>query len=320
MLTPSRKGHLAVLAGAFCISFSGLFVKGAPIDPSMVAFYRLLFGASALFLVAVLRGDRLAPSRRMLGMLMLAGTLFGGDLLTWHASIVSLGPGLSTILSNFQVFFLALYGAFFLKETLSWRHKAAMPLALFGLWLILDLSLADLSPTVTAGVTLALISAVFYAGYILALRKSQMDAVRLAPVPNMAWASLLSALAVGLFCLGSDLSFAIPDVRTGALLAVLGIVCQAFGWLLSSIGLPHLPPSRAGLIMLTQPALTFVWDILFCGRVTSLTGYLGAAIAIGAIGLGLLAPAPKKRNEPLMQESAHAEPRHRSSVAQGTEP
>ncbi len=294
MMTPSRKGHLAVFAGAFCISFAALFVQDAPIDPSMVAFYRLTFGTVALFAVAVLRRERLAPSKSMLRLLVLASVLFSSDLLAWHESIVRLGPGLATIVGNFQVFFLALHGAFFLGETLSWRHKAAMPLALFGLWLLLDISVKNLPPQMVAGVIFGLVSATFYAAYILSLRKSQMETARLSPVPNMAWVSLFSALSIGIFCLGKGVSFAIPDLRTAAVLAALGIICQTFGWLLLSVGLPHLPPSRAGLIMLAQPALAFIWDILLCGRVTSLSGYLGAALAIGSIGLGLAAPAKKK--------------------------
>ncbi len=296
-MSPSLKGHLAVVAGSFCTSFSALFVQGAAMDPSMVAFYRTLAGSAALFAVAFLRRERLIPPRGMLLLLPLAGGLFSGDLLNWHESIVRLGPGLATILANFQVFFLALHGTFFLGETLSWRHKAAMPLALSGLWLLLGISPANLPAHIAAGVGFALISALFYTGFILSLRKSQTDAARLAPVPNMAWISLFSSLIAGIFCLAGGISFAISDLKTGAALAGLGILCQSFGWLLFSVGLPHLPPSRAGLIMLTQPALAFVWDIIFCGRVTGLTGYAGACVTIAAIGLGLAAPHRSTQKE-----------------------
>jgi drug/metabolite transporter (DMT)-like permease len=44
--------------------------------------------------------------------------------------------------------------------------------------------------------------------------------------------------------------------------------------------------SRAGLLLLLQPALTFVWDVLFFGRPTTAPEALGAALAIGAIYMG----------------------------------
>jgi hypothetical protein len=46
-LSPAGKGQLCVIGGSVCISFAALFVKGAPMDPSLVAFYRLLFGGAA---------------------------------------------------------------------------------------------------------------------------------------------------------------------------------------------------------------------------------------------------------------------------------
>jgi drug/metabolite transporter (DMT)-like permease len=51
--------------------------------------------------------------------------------------------------------------------------------------------------------------------------------------------------------------------------------------------------SRAALILLLQPALTFAWDILFFHRSTSRTEMLGALIAITAIYLGAVRPAPR---------------------------
>ena len=282
-LSSVRKAHGLVFAGAFCISFSALFVQGAAMAPSMVAFYRLLFGGTALLLLTLAQKDRLTPSPAMLGMLLPAGAFFCGDLVTWHASIVRLGPGLATIIANFQVFFLALFGTLFLGERLSIRHKLAMPLAITGLCMLLEISPAKLPPDMTTGITLGLVSALFYTGYILSLRKSLMLAEHLSPVATMALVSCISAVLIAILCFAQGISFVIPDLQTAICLAALGILCQTTGWVLLALGLPHLPPSRAGLIMLTQPALAFLWDILFCGRATGTMGYFGAVTAILAI-------------------------------------
>lgn len=307
-LSPSLKGHLLVLAGSVCISFAGFFVKDATIDVSMVAFYRLLFGTITLFAIAFLRGEKVTAPPKVLKVVWLAGFLFCCDLLSWHASIVYLGRGIATILANFQVFLLALYGVFFLKERLTRLQKTAMPLALFGLTLLLGLHDAGLPKHIAKGAALCLMSAVFYAAYILVLRRSQSTTIKLGPVTNMAWVSISACVFVGVFCVGTGVSFEIPDLRTVFILAALGILCQSLGWLLLSMGLPYLAPFRAGLIMLAQPALAFLWDMLIYGTVTGPINIFGAALAIAAIGMGILSK-PKAPSgvtqEQVLQTSLH---------------
>lgn len=292
-LSPRAKGHLFVFLGAVCISFAAFFVKDAAMAPSMVAFYRLVFGGVALLIVALLRRERLRAAWPVLSVVLLAGFLFACDLLTWHEAIVLVGPGIATILANFQVLFLALYGVLFLKESLTAAQKAAMPLALIGLALLLGLHEKSLPRHMILGVGLCFLSAVFYSAYILTVRKSQSTVARLDPVSNMFWVTLSACVCVGVICAAGGVSFRIPDAKTLAILALLGIVCQSLGWLLLSLGLPYLPPVRAGLILLAQPALAYLWDVLFYGAEAGPINILGAVIAIAAIGLGLI-PSRKK--------------------------
>lgn len=282
-----RKATLFVFAGAFCISFAALFVRGAAMDPSMVAFYRQISGGGALLLFALIRRDRLMPTLPMLRVFALAGVCLAGDLILWHASIVRTGPGLASILCNFQVFFLALYSAFFLGETLPLRHKLAMLLAIAGLFMLVEINPLHIPAAMGLGIALGLGAGVFFTAYILSLRTSLLLQEHLSPVANMAMVCFTTALVIAAVCLAQGISFAIPDAETALCVASLGVFCQGFGWVLLSLGLPHLAPSRAGLIMLAQPALAFLWDILFCGRATGMVGYLGAATAIFAIWLGV---------------------------------
>ena len=286
-LSPTAKGYIYLFSGAVCVSFASLFVKEAPIPPAMVAFYRLLLGGVALLAFAIVRGERWLPSRRMFWLMLAAGVFFSADLIAWHECILRLGPGLATIITNFQVFFLAIWGACVLHEKLSLGHKLAIPLALLGLFLLLEIRPQDLPTEVVVGLVLGIFTALSYTGYILVLRRSQSIKERLPATANMGVISLLSMFVVGLYCLGKGDSFVIPNLHTFGMLALLGIGCQAVGWVLLSSGLPRMPASRAGLIMLTQPALSFVWDILFYDRPTGPIGYLGAAVTITAVGMGL---------------------------------
>lgn len=291
-LSPSAKGTLYVLAGAVCISFSPLFVRLDDVGPTAVAFYRLLWGGVALLAAALVRRDRLLPSKSLFAIMAMAAFFFTCDLACWHQSIVYIGPGLATIVTNFQVFILAIIGVIFLKEPMGPRLLISIIMAFVGLWLLVDVDFADMPGHVAAGLVLGLGTASFYSAYILTLRRSQSLTDRLPAVSNMALISFLGMIFAAILSNIQGQSLVVPSLRSNLLLMLYGFGCQGFGWLLLSKGLPHLPASRAGLLMLLQPALSFVWDVTFCGRPTSITGYVGAAVALLAISSGVLEKKP----------------------------
>ncbi len=296
-ISPSAAGTLYVLTGAVCISFSPMFVRLEDVGPTAVAFYRLLWGGVALIAVAVLRRDRLVPSKSLFALLAMAAFFFTCDLASWHQSIVYIGPGLATIVTNFQVFILAIIGVVFLKERMGPRLLISIVMAFVGLWLLVDVNLANMPGEVTAGLLLGLCTACFYSAYILTLRRSQSLTDRLPAVSNMALISFLGVIFAGILSGIQGQSLVVPSLRSNLLLMLYGFGCQGFGWVMLSKGLPHLPASRAGLLMLIQPSLSFVWDVVFCGRPTSFSGYVGAVIALLAISSGVLDKPKAEKKE-----------------------
>ena len=290
-------GLLRVAGGGVLISFSAVFVKLVHVGPSQSAFYRMFFGGLALLCVALARRERLRARPGVWGVMVGAAVLFALDLECWHRSILLIGPGLATIIGNFQVFFIAIAGAVLLREKLSARHITAIPLALAGLWLLLGVSPAELLPVAAdgglvvgdslAGVGYGFATALFYTGFILLLRQSRGMAGMLSPVANMAVISLACAAVSGAGIVARGDSFVIADAASGGYLMAYGVLCQGVGWVLLSTGLPRLPASLAGLVMLVQPALSFVWDILVFKRPTDGWGMAGAGVALFAIWLGL---------------------------------
>ena len=97
-----------MLAGAAMISFAPVFVRLTSVPPTSSAFYRTLFGGVMLLAVLHYRGERLWSGAGAFLALFGAGLFFALDLWAWHRSIWFVGPGLATLLANFQVFCLAL--------------------------------------------------------------------------------------------------------------------------------------------------------------------------------------------------------------------
>ena len=286
MSPPERAALLRVLAGAVMISFSAVLAKASGADPTTISFYRMAIGGLFLLGIALVRRERFRPWRAAHGWILAAAVFIYLDLEAWHRSILYVGPGLATILGNFQVFFLALFGVFVFKEPLTPRLLGAMPLAMLGIWLLAGVDPASRGPHTLLGVAFGIGTALFYSAYLLLLRHTQRLHDRLPVAANLALVSLASAGLALCTALTSGVSLAVTDTSTALIFLAYGIFPQAIGWMLISSGLPKIPASLAGLLILLQPTLTFLWDILLFNRPTGPIGYSGACLAVAAIYLG----------------------------------
>ena len=281
-------GTLQMIVGAVMVSFSAIFVKWAHVGPTMSGFYRMFFGALILMGAMLVKNERLFHGSYHVKTTIICGLLFALDISLWHRSIHFIGPGLATLMANFQVFFLALFGMIILKEKSSWKLFVSIPMAILGLYLIVAPNWNALGGEYKAGVVLALLTAISYAVYILLLRHFQYK-FTVSPLPTIGLISLIAAFLLALESLLVNESFVIPDAQSWFALVGYGLFPQVLGWVFISKGLPKIEASRAGLILLLQPTFAFVWDILFFSRPTTWLELLGALIALFAIYMGVTA-------------------------------
>jgi drug/metabolite transporter (DMT)-like permease len=92
---------------------------------------------------------------------------------------------------------------------------------------------------------------------------------------------------LGIALVVSNHSFAIPGMASLFSLLGLGLFGQAIAWAMITNSLPRIAASRAGLILLLQPALSFFWDVLFFKRQTGIAGWAGVVLVLAAIYLGM---------------------------------
>jgi drug/metabolite transporter (DMT)-like permease len=289
-----HRAELEIVVGSFLISFSGVFVKIADVGPTAAGVYRNLFGAIALLAIALARRDRFWKGWRNQWWVILGAIAFAADIYFWHRSIHDVGPGLATILGNFQVFFMAAAGILVFHEPATLRFLLSVPIAVTGLFLLVGLNWSDFDATYRRGVLFGLITAASYAAYLLCLRGARRERDRLSAPANLTWVSGLTAAILLVTALAGGESMRIPDARAFMVLVAYGVLCQALGWIIISRNFQRVPASRVALILLLQPALTFVWDMVFFDRATTGTELAGALLAIGAIYLGAVRmPAAK---------------------------
>jgi drug/metabolite transporter (DMT)-like permease len=208
------------------------------------------------------------------------------DLWFWHRSIGYVGPGLATLLGNFQVFFMMLAGAVLLHQRPHVRQLIAVPLAMGGLTLIVGLDWATLPADYRLGIVFGLLTAVTYAGYLLSLRAVRARSAHRSAAREVAVVSLATAVLLGTAAATEGASLAIPTLADAGWLLSYGILSHCIGWLLIAAALPRVSATEAGLALLLQPTLSFVWDVLFFARAVTLIEWIGAVIVLGAIYLG----------------------------------
>jgi drug/metabolite transporter (DMT)-like permease len=278
---------LQVLSGAFLISFSGVWVKLADVPPTTSAFYRVFLGFIFLLIACLWRRDFMKPTAGRLSLIVLCGLFFALDLFCWHASIRYIGPGLATILGNFQVFILAMTGILLFGERTRPRFLLAIPLALAGLFLVVGINWSTLSADYRTGVYLGLATAVCYSGFLLTLRKIQADGRSYSFFFALMLISLSCSVFLGVRMIFAGDSFVIPDLKSLVSLINLGLFSQTIGWALIANAMPKIRASFTGLILLLQPSLSFVWDVLLFRRPTDLLNWTGVIVTLTAIYLGL---------------------------------
>lgn len=284
-----------LIAGAALISTTGVLVRYADVPPTVSGFWRMGFGGLMLA-VFLLVSRQWQPTRRGDWWWMCFPALFfAADLFLWHRSILSVGPGLATLLANFQVFLMALAGVWLHGERLGPRYLSGLLLAFAGLWLLVGLDWAAFAPQYRVGVALGLLTGVAYAGYMLSFRHAQRERSTLPPSQLLAMSSLLCAALLGMVALGEGASFAIPDLRSLTALLALGLVGQCLGWVLIARAMPQLKASVVGLVLLLQPSLAFVQDVVLFQRTTLPLEWLGVAVSLAGIFLGTLKAARTTR-------------------------
>ncbi|TAL73802.1 MAG: DMT family transporter [Rhodanobacter sp.] len=276
--------------GAALLSTTGIFVAYTTVPATVSAFYRMAFGGAMLLAWVAWRGQWRALRWRDFAWATLPAIGFACDLFQWHRSILVVGPGVATLLTNFQVFLLALVGLAYYRERLGRWFVPGMLLAIVGLWLLVGAEWSLFSAAYRAGVWLGLGSCVAYAVYLLSFRHALSGHTQLSPAQFLGLMSLESALLLGAIGWAEGNAFVLDSLRNWSVLLALGFFGQVLAWLLMVGAMPRLPASLVGLLLLLQPALAFVLDVLLFARRTSASDWVGLTLALFGILLGTLRP------------------------------
>lgn len=273
---------VALLAGASFIALSPIFVRISEVGPTATAFWRVALAVPALWaLYAVTRkpGPR-AP--RPWWLLLAAGAAFAGDLGFWHASIQLTSVANSTLLANLAAIFVTLAAWLLFRERPTRLFLGSLALALAGVALLVNASLR-LSPSMLLGDALGVVTALFYAAYLLAVKELRDGGET--TLHLMAATSTLTALLLLPVALAVDEEIVPQSVRGWGILFGLALVSHAAGQGLIAYSLAHLPAAFSSVSLLFQPVMAALFAWLLLGEPLGALQIAGGAIVLAALYL-----------------------------------
>jgi len=250
----------ALFLGATCIALSPIFVRLSEAGPTATAFWRVALAVPPLWLLLLLR-EKTPKSTALWPLYLAAGLAIAGDLVFWHSSIKLTSVANSTLLANLASLFVTLAAWAFLRQRPTRLFLAGLGAALLGVALLVHTSL-QFSPSALTGDALGVVTAMFYAAYILAvkgLRDRGATTLRLMAITSTITAILLLPVA-----LASGEQFFPSTLAGWTILAGLALVSHAAGQGLIAYALAHLPASFSSVGLLLQPvvAALFAWLLL----------------------------------------------------------
>ena len=272
-------GPFLVFLGAVSLSFGGLIVKS--FEGSTL--WQILFWRSVFFIIVVSIFLIISYKKKIFTALYKSGLpgLIGGIILSiGFASYVFAMYETTVANTNFiiqtQTLFLAIFGYFFLKETISKLTFFCILLAISGIILMLGNSI---SPGEMTGNLVAFIMPISFAILILIVRKfPEVDMIPLQLVAG------IFAMLIGLL-LSPTIIVSSKDIFLGFL---AGFFQVGFGFIFITIGARSTPSAFVGIIMLTEAVLGPFWAWMFANENPPLSVLIGGSIVITAVVLQFL--------------------------------
>lgn len=271
----------ALLLGAAAIAMSPIFVRLSDTGPTASAFWRVALAAAPLWiwLFVSRRGALAGPASWK--PLVLAGLFFAGDLGAWHVSIIYTSVANSTLEANFAPIFVTLGAWILFRQRVSRLFLIALAVTLAGAVLLIGPNFA-LGGRALRGDALGLLTAVFYAGYMLAIKHAS-ERSTIAGI--MAVSTSIAALALLPYALATADVFWPQSANGWLVLIGLALVSHIAGQSLIAYGFAHLPAAFSSVSLLLQPVLAAIYAWALLGEAVAPLQMLGGAVVLAGIYL-----------------------------------
>jgi len=271
---------IALLGGGAALGLSPIFVRLSDVGPTASAFWRLALALPVLWLWVTMHRPKRANVRPpLLNASVLAGVFFAADLGVWHWSIAYTTVANSTLLANFAPIFVTLGGWWLFRQHVSGTFIVAMIAALIGTTFLVGPSFA-LGGQYVLGDALGLLTAVFYAGYMLSIKRAR-ETVSTATL--MAFSTTVSVVLLFPVALLSPQPILPAGLEGWLVLLGLALVSQVLGQSLIAYAFAHLSAALSSVTVLIQPMVATLLAWMLFSEALGLVQLLGGVLVLAGI-------------------------------------
>jgi len=292
---------LYMLIGSAFIGLGPFFVEFSAVSAETNTFYRLLVG-SIFFTTYSCFKKEVKIDRMFLIISTLAGGLLFLDLFLWNQSILYVGAGLSTVLSNIEIVFLVFIGKVFFAETVPAKFSFLFGFIIIGICALLVPILPQINLQSAFGIIISLCASLSYALYLFSIKYISKKFPKQTTTGMLSVVCLTGCAVIGIFILSRDVKlFFLPSWHSVICVFANSILSQVIGWWFISKGIAQLSLSLSGLLLLLQPALTFFLDCLYLKRNTHWLQFIGCFCLLTSVYVA----AQNKQLQKESNESCH---------------
>jgi drug/metabolite transporter (DMT)-like permease len=278
-VTDRQRGILYIAGAALLWSTGGIGIKAISDPPLKVTFYRSLFAAIGLF---ILLGRDVWGRRRWRSSMTFAIAIvsYCACLTTFVVATKWTTAANAIFLQYAGVIWVLLFSPLVLREPMRSRDVIAISVAIGGMALFF---VGRFETRGMAGNAMALLSSIFFAALILALRREN-DAAQSAII----WGNVALALVM-LPAVHDQLAL---TAKSFGVLLFLGVFQIALAYGLFVRGLKYVTATQASLTGMLEPIANPIWVLLILGERPSPYAIAGAVVVLAAIAWHTMSGKP----------------------------
>jgi len=288
------KGYFYAALSAISYGMIPLFAipfKNQDISFDTVLFYRFFFAAVMIGSFLFIKRSNLKVSLKELPTLVLLGVMFALSSTCLFMGYDYLSAGVaSTILFMYPVF-VALIMAIFFRERITWITSGAIILALIGVW-ILSVKGEDFEVNVP-GLIIVLLSALFYAFYIVLVNKSNVKTMSGAKLTTYSMFFCSVFFMVKTFLQGGNL--ALPSVSATGLIVVFAFVTTVISCISLVYAVHYIGSTPTAILGAVEPVTAVIISVALFSEALTVNLIVGIVLIVGAVILNILSDSFLKR-------------------------
>ena len=299
MISKEQRGSLYAIMSGFLYGFVGYFgvsVVNASISVPNMLFWRFLISSIVIGIIVFIKAKPTKHSRKDMAIAFGNGAIFYGiSTMLYFFACPYIGSGLAMVIFFTYPAMVMLLNRFLFGQKIPSIYYFAISIIVIGMCLFVDRNEMEFD---LWGIVLSILSAFFYASYIVSSKKISTLS------PN------LSSLMVCLGCLVTSLffslttnSFALPaTLHVWFHLFGISIVATTIPLLLLLYSLNYISSDKASILSVLEPIFVLIFGVTLLGEPMKMQYFLGVVIVLAGALLTLFSQRTHLKSS--LQESS----------------